>query len=86
MEGGNAIADVLIGNTNPCGKLPMTFPKALEDSPAHALGDYSAEVCRYEEGIFVGYRWFDARKIEPLFPFGHGLSYTEFELSGFPSK
>jgi beta-glucosidase len=82
MEGGNAIADVLIGNTNPSGKLPMTFPKALEDSPAHALGDYAAEVCRYEEGIFVGYRWFDARKIEPLFPFGHGLSYTEFELSG----
>ena len=82
MEGGNAIADVLIGNTNPSGKLPMTFPKALEDSPAHALGDYAAEVCRYEEGIFVGYRWFDARSIEPLFPFGHGLSYTEFELSG----
>jgi beta-glucosidase len=82
MEGGNAIADVLIGSTNPSGKLPMTFPKALEDSPAHALGDYAAEVCRYEEGIFVGYRWFDARSIEPLFPFGHGLSYTEFELSG----
>jgi beta-glucosidase len=82
MEGGNAIADVLLGNTNPSGKLPMTFPKALENSPAHALGDYAAEVCRYEEGIFVGYRWFDARKIEPLFPFGHGLSYTKFELSG----
>ena len=60
----------------------MTFPKALEDSPAHALGDYAAEVCRYEEGIFVGYRWFDKRKTEALFPFGHGLSYTEFELSG----
>jgi len=60
----------------------MTFPKALEDSPGHALGDYSAKVCRYEEGIFAGYRWFDARSIEPLFPFGHGLSYTEFELSG----
>ncbi len=82
MEGGNAIADVLIGNTNPSGKLPMTFPKALKDSPAHALGDYAAEVCRYKEGIFVGYRWFDAKNIEPLFPFGHGLSYTEFELSG----
>lgn len=81
MEGGNAIADVLIGNTNPSGKLPMTFPKALDDSPAHALGDYAAEACRYEEGIFVGYRWFDARAIEPLFAFGHGLSYTEFELS-----
>jgi beta-glucosidase len=82
MEGGNAIADVLIGNTTPSGKLPITFPKALEDSPAHALGDYAAGVCRYQEGIFVGYRWFDAREIEPLFPFGHGLSYTTFELSG----
>ena len=81
MEGGNAIADVLIGNANPSGKLPMTFPKALKDSPAHALGDYAADVCRYEEGIFVGYRWFDAKRIEPLFPFGHGLSYTKFELS-----
>ncbi|MFZ0712060.1 MAG: glycoside hydrolase family 3 C-terminal domain-containing protein [Terrimicrobiaceae bacterium] len=81
MEGGNAIADVLVGNTNPSGKLPMTFPKALGDSPAHALGDYNAAVCRYEEGIFVGYRWFDARGIEPLFPFGHGLSYSEFELA-----
>jgi beta-glucosidase len=81
MEAGNAIADVLLGAVNPSGKLPMTFPKALEDSPAHALDDYSAEICRYKEEIFVGYRWFDARGIEPLFPFGHGLSYTDFELS-----
>jgi len=86
MEGGNAIADVLTGDTNPSGKLPMTFPKALADSPGHALGDYAAEICRYEEGIFVGYRWFDARKVEPLFPFGHGLSYTEFELSGLSAE
>ncbi|MGA7880768.1 MAG: glycoside hydrolase family 3 C-terminal domain-containing protein [Terrimicrobiaceae bacterium] len=82
MEGGNAIADVLIGNTNPSGKLPITFPKALEESPAHALNDYAAAVCHYREGIFVGYRWFDARGVEPLFPFGHGLTYTTFELSG----
>ncbi len=81
MEGGNAIADVLIGNTNPSGKLPITFPKALDDSPAHALDDYAAAVCDYKEGVFVGYRWFDAREIEPLFPFGHGLTYTTFELS-----
>ena len=81
MEAGHAIADVLLGMVNPSGKLPMTFPKALEDSPAHALDDYSAEMCRYKEEVFVGYRWFDARGIEPLFPFGHGLSYTDFELS-----
>jgi beta-glucosidase len=83
MEGGHAIADVLLGDVNPSGKLPMTFPKALADSPAHQLGDYAADVCRYAEGIFVGYRWFDARGIEPLFPFGHGLSYTSFALSNF---
>jgi beta-glucosidase len=80
MEGGHAIAEVLLGITNPSGKLPMTFPKRLQDSPAHALGDYAADCCRYEEGIFVGYRWFDAKGIEPLFPFGHGLSYTTFAI------
>ncbi|XHR31057.1 MAG: glycoside hydrolase family 3 C-terminal domain-containing protein [Chthoniobacteraceae bacterium] len=82
MEGGNAIADVLLGDISPSGKLSMTYPKALADSPAHALDDYDAAVCRYAEGIFVGYRWFDAKGIEPLFPFGHGLSYTTFELGG----
>jgi beta-glucosidase len=81
MEAGNAIADILLGQVNPSGKLAMTFPKRLEDSPAHALSDYDADVCRYAEQIFVGYRWFDARGIEPLFPFGHGLSYTTFALS-----
>lgn len=83
MEGGHAIADILFGDVNPSGKLPMTFPAALADSPGHALDDYAADVCHYKEGIFVGYRWFDARKIEPLFPFGHGLSYTSFALSHF---
>jgi len=83
MEGGHAIADILLGDVNPSGKLPMTFPAALADSPAHALGDYAADVCHYSEGIFVGYRWFDARGIKPLFPFGHGLSYTSFALSNF---
>lgn len=81
MEGGHAIADVLLGDVNPSGKLPVTFPKALGDSPAHALNDYAPEVCLYKEGIFVGYRWFDAKRIEPLFPFGHGLSYTQFALA-----
>jgi beta-glucosidase len=84
MEGGNAIARVLFGDVNPSGKLPCTFPRRLEDSPAHALGAYPGEnlTVRYEEGLLVGYRWFDAKKIEPLFPFGHGLSYTDFRYSG----
>jgi beta-glucosidase len=84
MEGGNALARVLFGDVNPSGKLPCTFPKRLEDSPAHALGAYPGEnlTVRYEEGLLVGYRWFDAKKLEPLFPFGHGLSYTSFRYSG----
>ena len=81
MEGGNALADVLLGDVNPSGKLPITFPRSLQDTPAHRLGDYAAEVCDYKEGIFVGYRWYDAQEIAPLFPFGHGLSYTTFELA-----
>ena len=81
MEGGHAIADVLLGDVNPSGKLPITFPRVLADSPAHALNDYHPDVCAYMEGIFVGYRWFDAQRIEPLFPFGHGLSYTKFDLA-----
>lgn len=79
MEGGNAITDILLGEVNPSGKLPMTFPAVLSDSPAHALNDYAAEVCYYKEGLFVGYRWFDQHQIQPLFPFGHGLSYTQFQ-------
>jgi len=81
MESGHAIANVLFGDINPSGKLPITFPKKLSDSPAHQSkrtfpGD---EKVLYEEGIFVGYRHFDTRNIEPLFPFGYGLSYTTFE-------
>jgi len=81
MEGGTALAKILFGEVNPSGKLPMTFPKKLEDSPAHALGAYPGDANlneEYKEGIFVGYRYFDTRKVEPLFPFGHGLSYTTF--------
>src|ERR1019366_989561 len=83
MEGGNAIAGVLFGDVNPSGKLPCTFPKRLEDSPAHALDAYPGVkgVEHYEEGLLVGYRWFDTKNIEPLFPFGHGLSYTQFAYS-----
>lgn len=83
MEGGNALAGVLFGDVNPSGKLPVTFPKRLADSPAHAMGNYPGAngVVRYEEGLLVGYRWFDTKNIEPLFSFGHGLSYTKFEYS-----
>jgi beta-glucosidase len=83
MEAGTAIARVLFGDVNPSGRLPCTFPKQLADSPAHALGAFPGRggVVRYEEGLLVGYRWFDTKQIEPLFPFGHGLSYTRFEYS-----
>jgi len=83
MEGGNALARVLFGDVNPSGKLPATFPKKLSDSPAHALGNYPGAngTVTYAEGLLVGYRWFDTKHIEPLFPFGHGLSYTAFAYS-----
>ena len=85
-EAGNAIADVIFGKVNPSGKLPFTFPVALSDVGAHALGDYPGTRRAdediwdetYNEGILVGYRWHDTNRIKPLFPFGHGLSYTTF--------
>ncbi len=86
MEGGNAIASVLFGDVCPSGRLPITFPKKLSDSPAHHSGDprnYPGDEQKkvfYDEGVFVGYRWFDEKKIEPLFPFGYGLSYTTFHF------
>ena len=81
QEAGRAIGDVLFGVVNPSGKLPATFPKALRDSPAY--GHYPGENLHveYAEGIYVGYRGFDKHDVEPLFPFGHGLSYTSFEYS-----
>ncbi len=80
MEAGNALARVLFGDVNPSGKLPCTFPQKLADSPAHALDAYPGKegTVRYVEGLLVGYRWFDTKEIAPLFPFGHGLSYTTF--------
>jgi beta-glucosidase len=68
---------------NPSGKLPCTFPRHLEDSPAHALHAYPGEngVVEYKEGLLVGYRWFDTKQIDPQFCFGHGLSYTKFDYS-----
>ncbi len=82
QEAGHAIGDVLFGLVNPSGKLPVTFPKALQDSPAY--GHYPGENLHveYAEGIYVGYRGFDKHNVEPLFPFGYGLSYTTFEYSG----
>jgi len=80
MEGGNALGKIIFGEVNPSGKLTMTFPKKLEDSPAHAIGEYPGKdnVVHYNEGIMVGYRYFDTKKVEPQFAFGHGLSYTTF--------
>ena len=85
-EAGPALAAILMGDANPSGKLPFTFPIKLEDNSAHALGQFvyerSNEIVdvKYNEGIFVGYRWADKqKKVKPLFAFGHGLSYTTFE-------
>jgi beta-glucosidase len=83
MEGGHALARILFGDVNPSGKLTVTYPKQLLDSPAHALDTYPGTngTLFYKEGLLVGYRWFDAKDIKPLFPFGFGLSYTTFEYS-----
>ena len=94
-EAGHSLADVLTGAVNPSGKLPFTFPVALEDGPIKTLAQYpgipgdrkwesfasSVPILEetYSEGIYVGYRWFEAQKVTPLFPFGHGLSYTTFD-------
>ena len=89
-EAGNALADVILGRVNPSGKLPFTWYDALEDCAAHALNTYpgtwrtdGSKVIdeEYKEGIYVGYRWTDRQKKHPAYAFGHGLSYTTFELS-----
>jgi beta-glucosidase len=125
-EGGNAVADVLFGDVNPGGKLPVTFPVRIEDAPARAAGhperwaplpppggsgigtnaptvtfsesitaayrlildmlDRMTPVATFSEGIAVGYRWYDQQNIQPLFPFGHGLSYTRFQYSELAVK
>lgn len=88
-EAGNALADVISGKVNPSGKLPFSFPVRLEDNAVHSFGEevvypgvekdsYREE---YKEGIFIGYRWHEAKGIKPLFPFGFGLSYTQFEIA-----
>lgn len=97
QEGGWATANLLLGRANPSGRLPVTFPARIEDAPAHAAGhperwapppspgrsglNLDAPAVTFSEGIAVGYRWYDQQNIQPLFPFGHGLSYTQFEYS-----
>lgn len=81
QEGGRPIARALFGDLNPSGKLPCTFPKRLEDNPSYGNYPGADGVVRYVEGIYVGYRHYDTRGIEPRFPFGHGLSYTTFDYS-----
>jgi beta-glucosidase len=78
QEAGAALADVLLGEVSPSGKLPVTFPKGLEDEPWFGNFPGADGKVAYKEGILVGYRGYDASKREPLFPFGHGLSYTTF--------
>jgi beta-glucosidase len=89
MEGGNALAKILFGQVNPSGKLPMTFPKKLEDVPAHKLGTYPHDEKKnlyYYDDIYLGYRYYDTYKVETLFPFGHGLSYTSFAYSNISTQ
>ncbi len=83
MEGGNALVDVLSGKVNPSGKMPFTTPVSLDQSPAHALGNFPGRDLKvnYEEDILVGYRWFDTKGLPVVYPFGYGLSYTTFDYS-----
>ena len=79
-EWGHALADVVSGDTNASGKLPTTIPFRLEDTPAYTNYPGERGEVRYGEGVYVGYRWYDAHDIAPRFCFGHGLSYTTFAL------
>lgn len=81
MEAGHAYARMLLGEVNPSGKMPITLPALLEHTAPIALNDYNEHTSLYKEGVFIGYRWFEQQNIEPTFAFGHGLSYTSFELS-----
>ncbi|HVL09252.1 MAG TPA: glycoside hydrolase family 3 C-terminal domain-containing protein [Burkholderiaceae bacterium] len=85
VQGGRAIANLLTGKVNPSGKLPLTYPRNERDLPQAAISANDPQVV-YGEGLKIGYRWFDSKGIEPLFPFGHGLSYTRFEYAGLTSS
>lgn len=81
QAGGGAAADILFGDVNPSGKLAETFPVELKDNPSYLFFPGEGDQVEYREGIFVGYRYYDTKGVQPLFPFGHGLSYTTFEYS-----
>jgi beta-glucosidase len=83
QQDGNAIADLLFGKVDPSGRLPVTFPVSLTDVPASTPAQWPGvnRKVQYSEGLLVGYRWYDAKAVAPLFPFGFGLSYTTFSLS-----
>ena len=83
QEFGNSLADIIFGDVNPSGKLPTTFPVKLEDTPAFKTYPGKDLQMDYEEGLYIGYRWYEKEKILPLYPFGHGLSYTSFDYSNF---
>ncbi|MGF6674479.1 beta-glucosidase [Paraburkholderia tuberum] len=85
VQGGQAIADLLFGTVNPSGKLPITFPQQDADLPQPAISATNLTV-NYSEGLMMGYRWYDAKQIQPLFPFGFGLSYTTFRYSGISAS
>ena len=78
---GGAVCDILFGKVNPSGRLPETFPKKLEDNPSYLSYIGEGDMVEYREGIFVGYRYYDKKKMDVLFPFGYGLSYTAFDYS-----
>lgn len=87
MEGGTALAEVLFGKVDPSGRLPESFPFTHKDCPAHCIGEFpGSETVRYTEGIFVGYRYYDTKNVPVRFPFGHGLSYTEFAYDNLRIK
>lgn len=79
QEAGRVVARVLFGETNPSGRLPCTWPRRYADTPVAMVGTYNDKQVVYNEGLFVGYRWHDEKRIAPMFPFGYGLSYTRFD-------
>ena len=83
QEDGNAIADILFGDVNPSARLPITFPVTESEIPVNITSRYPGidNHVIYSEGLTMGYRWYDANSIKPLFPFGHGLSYTTFKYN-----
>ena len=81
QAGGGAVADILFGAANPCGKLAESFPIKLSDNPSYLFYIGEGDAAEYREGVFVGYRYYDAKEMEVRYPFGHGLSYTTFDYS-----